>query len=608
MAAMKPYSALWFPVFVAVMIQALFVLRGVAPVLDGGLYGPDAYMRLVRVTELAESGRWFNAVSLRSNAPYGEALHWTRPLDVLLLAGAAPLIPFLGFRGALHWWGVLLSPVLQLAALAALFWAGRLFFDRRGRIYLGVIFLCQPGVFYAFMAGRPDHHGLLALLFVLSVGFTLRLIRYDLRSRDCLGAGAAAALAVWVSVEALLAAMLMLVALGLFWIWRRGDYAEKSRLVALTLAAGTALALALDPPAPGVMAQAYDRLSVVHVELFALAALFWVAAAALVRRAPVAGGAPGRLAVALAGTALIVALIWLLFPKFFGGPFVDVDPRVLPIWLNLVEEVQPLVADGGSWFKEVMFWLGAAALGLPYLTYRCLEGEPEERRLWLYLSAGLLLFVPLTFYQLRWATYAGLLLTFPLTGLLIQILEFLNRRLALPWRPLARALAVLVFSVGFLFVGTLLKRESEQFAMAESLQAEGRKCSIKRLAEFADGRAEGGRAPERILANVFFGPELLYRTRHEVISTPYHRNASGIRDAHAIMTAVDDEAARELIREREITSILLCPKSREPVLYRRPDPLPTFYGRLARGEPPAWLQAVALPRDLEGFRLFEVGD
>ncbi len=594
-------AALWFPVFIAVMIQAIFVVRGVTPVLDGGLYGPDGYMRLVRVTELAERGRWFDATSRRSNAPHGEVLHWTRPVDVLLLAGAAPLIPLLGLRTSLHWWGVMLSPALQFAALLALFWAGRPLFERRGLVFLAVVFLCQPGVFYAFMAGRPDHHSLLALLFVVSLGYTLRLIRDPFRSRDGLGAGATAALAMWVSVEALVATLLMFLALGLMWLWRGGDFAEKGRLVAIVLAAGGAVALALDPPGAGFLAPVYDRLSVVHVVLFALVALFWLAAAAAPARR-----APGRLAVGGAGAALVMAFLWLAFPKLFGGPFVDVDPLILPIWLALIEEVQPLIGDNPAWIKEVIFWLGAAALGVPYLFYRCFDSAPRERPMWLFICASLSLFVPLTFYQLRWSTYSGALLAFPLTALLMQLLEFLSARLTPLWRAPARALAVIVFSVGFLFLGTMLKRESVQFAGAENLRVEQRKCSIARWAEFARGRTAATGTPQRILANVFSGPELLYRSRHEVIATPNHRNAAGIRDARAIMSAENDAQAWKRIEERGVTWILLCPGSAESVLYRRPDQAPGFYDRLARGEYPAWLEPVPLPPDLGAFRMFEV--
>ncbi len=601
---MNARSVLWFPVLVAVMIQAIFVVRGVTPVLDGGLYGPDAYMRLVRVGELVEHGRWFDATSVRSNAPFGETLHWTRPLDVLLLAGALPLSAFLGFERALYWWGVMLSPLLQIAALAALVWAGRPLFEGRARVLLAVVFLCQPGVFYAFMAGRPDHHGLLAVLFVLTVGFTLRLIGEGRRGGHCVGAGAVAALATWVSVEALVSVALMLAALGLFWIRRGGDYAEKGRLVALTLAAGTALALVLDPPGRGVLAEVHDRLSVVHVVLLALVALTWSAVEAVERRVAAARGARRRLVLGGGGAALALVVAWLAFPKLLGGPYVDVDPRVLPIYLALVDEVQPLLRAGRPWLNDVLFWLGAALPGVPYLAYRCLRGGSGERPYWLFLLGAVLLFVPLTFYQLRWSSYAGMLLVFPVTGLLVRVLEVLDRRLALPWRAAARAFAVLLFSVGFLVLGIVLQRGSEQFASAEAMQEAARKCSLKRFAAFAE--RDAAQAPERILANLFSGPELLYRMGHEVIATPYHRNAAGIGDAHAMLAADSEAVARPLIAVRGVTWILLCPGSAEPRLYRRPGA--TFYERLAGGEAPAWLRPVALPPGLEGFRLFEVRD
>ena len=42
---------------------------------------------------LAQTGNWYDGSLPRSNWPYGEALHWTRPLDVVLLAGTFLLVP-----------------------------------------------------------------------------------------------------------------------------------------------------------------------------------------------------------------------------------------------------------------------------------------------------------------------------------------------------------------------------------------------------------------------------------------------------------------------------------------------------------------------------------
>jgi hypothetical protein len=602
---MKSYSALWFPVLVALMMQAIFVTRGLTPVLDGGLYGPDAYMRLARVTELAEGGGWAHSVSERSNAPSGLELHWTRPFDVLLLAGAAPLAPLLGFRAALYWWAVVISPLLQIATLMVLFRAGRRFFEPPGRVFLCLIFLCQPGVIYDFMAGRPDHQSLMGLLFALSVALTLRLMGSEPRPRQALGAGVVVALALWVSVESLVAAALMLAALGLSWVWRGGELARLSLIVALAATAGMGLALLVDPMADGVLAAHYDRLSIVHVVLVAVVALFWLAVAGLEQGARAVRGVPGRAAIAAAGAALVLGLAWLAFPKLFGGPYVDLDPALGPIFRKFVGQSRPLFSDDPESLKQAVYWLGPVALALPFLIQRGWRGPPGERPLWLYLLGGLLLYLVLTISALRWSSYLGLLVAFPVTGLLMAVLGIMDR-LALPWRSLARALTVVLFSVGFLSLGILFQRQSAQFARAEVAESAAGKCSLQDFAEFANRAAADGDTPQRILANVFSGPELLYRTPHQVVATPLHRNAAGIGDAYAILSAASDRRARELVRGRGITWILLCPGSVEPVLFRRPDGATTLYQRLAAGAPPPWLRPLALPPGLEGFRLFEV--
>ncbi len=602
---MKSLSTLWFPALVALMLQGLFVALEVTPVLEGGLYGPDSYMRLVRVGELAEHGRWFDKLMPRSNAPFGEELHWTRFFDVLVLAGAAPLMPFLGLRSAIHWWGVALSPALQLATLAALLWAARPFFERSGRVFLCVIFVCQPAVFYPFIAGRPDHHSLMSLLFALTVGVTVRLIRRRLRAKHCLAAGALLALDLWVSVESLMPVGLVLLTLGLLWIGRGGDFARKSLLITLVVAAGSGLALLIDPPFGRLGAVVYDRLSVVHVVLFSLMALFWALAVALEERGLLLIRPLTRAGAAGLGAAVVVGGTVLAFPNFLAGPFADLDPRVVPVFHSLVEQSRPLITDNPATWRNAVYYLGPIVLGLPYLLYRCRGGDGEQRDLWRYMAGAMALFLVLTFYQLRWATYFDLLLVFPLTGLLMALLAWFNRHLRLPWRALARALAVVVFSIGFAVFGAYIRSDAGAADDDEAARGPGT-CPLARFAEFANGQGTQGR-PQRILANVFFGPELLYTTPHEVVAAPYPRGeAGGIWDAYLIMTAQRDEAAETLIRRRGVTWILICPDSTEPMLYRTSEPRPTFYARLVEGRHPPWLRPLALPPELAAFQLYEV--
>src|SRR3546814_6370121 len=67
------------------MVHGGLVLFRDVPVFESGLIDPDSYMRMVRVSELAQGWQWFDDTIARANAPYGDVLHWTRPFDLLIL-------------------------------------------------------------------------------------------------------------------------------------------------------------------------------------------------------------------------------------------------------------------------------------------------------------------------------------------------------------------------------------------------------------------------------------------------------------------------------------------------------------------------------------------
>ncbi|MCZ6591766.1 MAG: hypothetical protein O7B98_11590, partial [Alphaproteobacteria bacterium] len=77
---MHSRTTLVIAILVLGLVQTVFVLVTQNPGLDGQLIGPDGYMRLRRVMNLYETGNWYDAFDLRTNAPFGEQLHWTRLL------------------------------------------------------------------------------------------------------------------------------------------------------------------------------------------------------------------------------------------------------------------------------------------------------------------------------------------------------------------------------------------------------------------------------------------------------------------------------------------------------------------------------------------------
>src|SRR3546814_6347839 len=56
----------------------------------------------------------------------------------------------------------------------------------------------------------------------------------------------------------------------------------------------------------------------------------------------------GRACLGTVGAGAIVLLLASTYPLFFAGPMADVDPRIVPIWLDRVQEMRPLVPSDRS--------------------------------------------------------------------------------------------------------------------------------------------------------------------------------------------------------------------------------------------------------------------
>lgn len=520
---------------------------------EGRLLDPDGYMRLVRVERLVETGRWLDEAIARSNAPYGETLHWTRPLDVLLIAGAAPLAPALDWREALFAWGVWLSPVLHAASLLALLWAMRPLLDARGLLALAALYSMQLFLAQQFALGRPDHHGLLLLLFVVELGLALR---------GRATAAAPAALALWVSVEALPAALLPMAFAGAFWL-RVGEGARFAVRYGGLLAASLAAAVLLER-GRAALAPAYDSVSVVHVTLAGLVAVAAGSAVRIQRLRPLA---------ALAGAAGVLGGMALAWPRFFAGPLADADPRIVAAWFVSVAEVESLTAPP----------LALAHLGLPALA---LAATPWRDRRWTALGTTLALYVGLAVWQQRWASYAQILAVAPCAALLVRWLS----RAPVPFL----AAAGVGLSLMPLFAAATLP--SERRTRADD-------CPLSAMAEWL---AATEPEPRIVMSYIFYGPELLWRTPHSVVASPYHRNAAGIGDALDFFGATDEASARAIVDRRGVGLALACPAEPESGKYRRGGR--SLLDALERGQGPAWLEPVDLPPGLRAFRLYRIRD
>ena len=568
-----------------IVVHAVIDVTGGSPAWRGGFFDGDSYMRVMRVNRLIETGGWFDSSFPRANAPFGFDSHWTRPFDVLLIGLAAPLAPFIGFAEAVHVAGVVVSPLLHIALALVLMWAAAPLIGRIGGAIAAIVTVTQLGLMKLTAFGVADHHAAFILITAVVLGFTVRA----LASTGALAAGLFAAAGLWVGPEFLLFLALVLAVLGLAWVAGGGAGSGPNLRFATGLAAGTALALAMERGIGGFAAVEYDRISVVHLTLAALVLAAWSAIALVERMGRGPGGPAGRLAVGTVAAVAVGTVLLILFPRFLHGPEADIGATLFPV-LDTIHEYRPL---GDA--TNLLGYVGGALFALPVLARR-LWCERHGPRLWAWVlvAAATLVYVGLTVDWIRWAPYAGLFLALGLANLLVTADRAMTARMALAARIPAKIAVFVLVVLGPIALGGAIAPGKEK-AVA---------CPLEAMTGFL---AEGpwGTEGRTVLTAANFGPRILYETPHRVIATVHHRNEDGLLDSIRILRAATDEEALKEIRRRGIDVIILCPGYPGNHYARPDDGVGVFHGRLLGGHAIDWIREEPLPADLAArFRLF----
>lgn len=542
----------------------------------------DSFLRLIRVERLVATGDWFDVAIPRANAPYGFELHWTRPLDCLMVLLAASAVPFVGWHEAILFAGEWISPVLHLATAGAMLWALTPLVGRVGACVAAGLTATQIAFLSFAVVGRADHHLLFAVLLVAVFGWIIRAYG-DESPKDAARAGLALAGGVWIGPEFLLFAAIVVVVTGMRWVTGRPGATAMNRGLSIGFAVGLAAALLIERGG-GVLDIEYDRLSLFHVAVGAMIAAFWAVVQGIEARRRLRAAA--RIGLALAGAGVMAAVVVVVFPAALGFPFVEVDPDFL--------HVQRFIKDyeGITGLRDVLLFLGPVVFALPWAVVRA--AGPAHRWTWILLTLCLLTFTALSAGWLRWSLYPAVLAIIVLADLLIALDRCISARLEFPGRVFVKVPAILLLVVGPLGVAMAMNEPETEDEVA---------CPLSELTEWLNARP----APLTIAAPANFGPEILYRTDHRVLATLSHRNEAGVLDAYRLMTGNDPAERARIVRERGVDLIVGCPGSGAESYIRANLGPRSLYARLLAGDMPAGFEEVSLPATLTPhFRAFRV--
>lgn len=587
-----PYLLLVIFVFLVILVITYY--KGILVNQQAELVDTDCYMRFVRVEQLAETGNWYDSVIHRSNYPYGDQLHWTRPLDVILLAGAYVLTPFQGFHEGLLAWGIILSPLLGICCLLALFWATSSVMNRNAQRLLWLLFIAQPLLIQIFSFGRPDHHSLLMLLFILLLGYLFRIGKQPDNNKYILLCGFIAAFSMWVSVETIFAIIMVYTTLGVLWVIRGEAYARQLLLFSLSIFIFSTVFLFIERSLSALLKVEYDKISIAHLFVFMLAVLATYLLT-LIKNSTL-------FAKLLKSTFILFAsglTIWLVFPAFYQGPMAGINKAIIPIWLSKVQEVQPLWSIDPY---EMTIVIGSIILFLFYFIYLVAKQKFTSKfYLLVPILSGFAIFLPLGIYQVRMDYYLLVIIIILLAVFLDDIVSIIsNSKLKDVAKPILRVFVLLLFILGLPAIGLLVSSTND--TKTKAIQPD-----LKTLSVFLNEYRQTDPTAPTILTYLDFGPELLYRTDYNLISTPYHRNDQGILYNYQVMGAESFDQAREMLAERSVNLIILCPESSEKNFYKKTTDQSAFYEHLVADETPTFLKEIELPPELDkSFKVFRV--
>jgi hypothetical protein len=351
---------------------------------------------------------------------------------------------------------------------------------------------------------------------------------------------------------------------------------------------------------------AFDQISIVYIALFGVLLAYWALVYWYEELCGEGWRLPARFGAAASAVVVTGMLMETCFPGFLSGPMGNMDELFRRVHLVKIKELQPVVPlhaltsdNQFQYLTRFSLWLGIIIPGIPVLLYRLSRSSGSERMAWAYILLASLVYLPRAFREIRWAPYVAILMLPGYAWLLTRAMQEITDRIQGGAAGILR-ITVLVASVIIFALPRAIAGDTD----AES---EASACPLIPVSRFLNDPQGWGGRPRKILAFTDFGPELLYRTRHSVFSIPSHRFHAGFSDSYHIMTALDDGQALEIIRDRQIELVLVCPGGHEDHFYARKDDKEIFHQGISAGHAPAWLSEIALPpAAAQSFRLYAV--
>lgn len=599
----------YHPVFIVILIilfHFLLFLKNKDAILHQlTLRDFDGYWHLIRAQDLYNFGNFNETILSRSNAPYGESLHWTSSFDLLLFAGAYVASFFVNFNIALLWWSIIVNPLLHVLTVLVLFWSLRDFFgDLRASIF-GLIFTFQLYYFGIFDMGVPDHHGAQIFLFSFFIATSVKSI-IDNNWNLFFFCGVIGGISIWFGIESIFVVLLTLSFFGFVWIQDGNAYKKQIFIFSFMVAITLLLTILIDTDINDFTKIFYDRRSIVHVFLWFFITLFWFFVLLIGKWSNVFEKKNARIISATIWAVTCILLMYELFPLFFKNPLSDINSLIKLIYLNQTHEFTGLFSENNIHQKISYAYWAMTLPAVPFGIYFAYHKQSKERQVWLFITLINISYIFLSACIYRMIFYAILCSIIPISCAISEFYVFINDKFSRSYYQIIRTVFIVICCFSFIVPGIVFNAKEPDYLINDQK-------FLARLCQYLNEDTFFEKKPKRILTSIYLGPLLLYKTKNEIIGTPSHRNVSGILDTYDVMNARNAESAHLIIHRRNIQVLLIGRPEYGIGDYffdiekKSKKSAEIFHHQLWKGLIPAWLQPYPVPKSLEGkVKIFKV--
>jgi len=537
----------------------------------------DDAMRLVEVRDWINGQGWFDLRQYRLDPP-GVLMHWSRAIDLPLAASILLLKPLIGMHAAeavtLWLWPLLLFGVtLALVVAIAREMSDGAVTAQIGAAVLAV--LAKPALVH-FRPGAIDHHNAQIDLLLILILFVLQIERSTIKAAL---AGLAAALSLAIGMEMLPAIAAICGAVAGLFIWHGGSVARQTAAFALALAASSLVFASALLPWPTLASPVCDSLG---GPLLLLSVGGGASLALMVGIDRCHSALWLRWVTATGSVPALIGAFSSLFAGCLASPYAQLDPLVVSLWLDHVQEAISLGTmlrlgpeEVPSFYAFPLITLGMAAAAL-------IRSSPSERFRWVLSIAALATLFGISVWEVR-GTAGASMVAAPIFAAAAGVI----------WPSLAmgRNLVLLAFVVSpmaFAEIGPLVKPLTDVIFKPEWNLADPGTPRCDNVSDIASMR----QLPSgRVMAPTDLGPAILAETNHEIFAAPYHRNNDGNLAMLRLMLATPS-VAHQMLSDRHVDYVLTCRTDpNRTIMQRAPDGLEA---RLARGETPEFLEPIDL--------------